>query len=162
MGRQHQGMDRPGEQWRTGKWRKLVVKLSVVAQRPSQLRDWWWWDGEGLVTEFNKSGDGPLLPWLGSELTNSCSKGVCPSAQCAHGSMCPQTRPDALTDQYANRLMCPYTDVPIDQSLCGLVCGHIAQWADQSVGTSVCKHISAWTHHLNFIALTTSSYSLPK
>ena len=25
-----------------GKWRKLVAKLSVVPQRPSQLRDWWW------------------------------------------------------------------------------------------------------------------------
>ena len=25
------------------KWRKLVVKLSVVPQQPSWLRDWWWW-----------------------------------------------------------------------------------------------------------------------
>ena len=24
------------------KWRKLVVKSSVVPQRPSRLRDWWW------------------------------------------------------------------------------------------------------------------------
>ena len=49
-GRQHQGMDRPevrqvpegsGEQ---GKWRKLIVKSSVVPQPPSQSRDrWWWW-----------------------------------------------------------------------------------------------------------------------
>ena len=39
MGRQHQGMDRPGEQWRTGKWRKLVVKSSVVPQRPPRLRN---------------------------------------------------------------------------------------------------------------------------
>ena len=28
-----------------GKWRKPVVKSSVVPQRPSRLRDWWWWDG---------------------------------------------------------------------------------------------------------------------
>ena len=50
VGRQHQGMDRPedrqvpegsGEQ---EKWRKLVVKSSVVPKRPSWLRDrWWWW-----------------------------------------------------------------------------------------------------------------------
>ena len=27
-----------------GKWRKLVVKSSVVPQQPSRLRDrWWWW-----------------------------------------------------------------------------------------------------------------------
>ena len=25
------------------KWRKLVVKSSVVSQWPSRLRDWWWW-----------------------------------------------------------------------------------------------------------------------
>ena len=25
------------------KWRKLVVKSSVVSQRPSRLREWWWW-----------------------------------------------------------------------------------------------------------------------
>ena len=33
-------------QWRTGKkkWKKLVVKSSVVPQRPSRSRDrWWWW-----------------------------------------------------------------------------------------------------------------------
>ena len=45
VGRQHQGMDRPevrqvqegsGE---LGKFQKLVAKLSVVPQRPSQLRD---------------------------------------------------------------------------------------------------------------------------
>ena len=50
VGRQHQGMDRPGvcqdpegsgEQKK--KWRKLVVKSSVVSQWPSQLRDRWWW-----------------------------------------------------------------------------------------------------------------------
>ena len=52
VGRQHQGMDRPGVQQvpessgEQGKWRKLVVKSSVVNQRPSRLRDrgcWWWW-----------------------------------------------------------------------------------------------------------------------
>ena len=51
VGRQHQGMDRPGvRQVPKGsagqeKWRKLVVKSSVVPQRPSRLRDrrWWWW-----------------------------------------------------------------------------------------------------------------------
>ena len=25
------------------KWRKLIVKSSVVPQQPSRLRDWWWW-----------------------------------------------------------------------------------------------------------------------
>ena len=45
VGRQHQGKDRPGvRQIPEGsgerkKWRKLVVKLSVVYQRPSRLRD---------------------------------------------------------------------------------------------------------------------------
>ena len=49
VGRQHQGMDRTGVRQvpegcgEQGKWRKLVVKSSVVPQRPSQLRDWWWW-----------------------------------------------------------------------------------------------------------------------
>ena len=34
----------PREQWKTEKkWRKLVVKSSVVLQRPSQLRDRWRW-----------------------------------------------------------------------------------------------------------------------
>ena len=43
--RQHQGMDRPGVRQvpegsgEQGKWRKLVVKLSVVPQRPSWFRD---------------------------------------------------------------------------------------------------------------------------
>ena len=43
--RQHQGMDRPGVRQvpegsgEQGKWRKLVVKSSVVPQRPWQLRD---------------------------------------------------------------------------------------------------------------------------
>ena len=43
-------MDRPGvRQVPEGsgeqgeKWRKLVVKSSMVPQRPSQLRVWWWW-----------------------------------------------------------------------------------------------------------------------
>ena len=45
MGRQHQGMDRPGVcevpegRKNRGKWRKLVVKSSVVPQQPSRLRD---------------------------------------------------------------------------------------------------------------------------
>ena len=54
MGRQHQGMDRPGvrqvpegsgEQGKNGekKTKKLVAKSSVLPQRPSRLRDWWWW-----------------------------------------------------------------------------------------------------------------------
>ena len=45
VGRQHQGMDRPGV-WQVPegmenreKWRKLVAKSSVVPQRPSRLRD---------------------------------------------------------------------------------------------------------------------------
>ena len=36
VGRQHQGMDRPGVRQK-GKWRKLVAKSSVVPQRPSRL-----------------------------------------------------------------------------------------------------------------------------
>ena len=51
VGRQHQGMDRPGVRQvpegngEQGKWRKLVVKSSVLLQRPLRLRDrWqWWW-----------------------------------------------------------------------------------------------------------------------
>ena len=51
VGRQHQGMDRPGVRQvpeGTGEERKmekkLVAKSSVVPQRPSQLRNcWWWW-----------------------------------------------------------------------------------------------------------------------
>ena len=50
MGRQYQGMDRPGvhqvprDGWKEGggnrdKWRKLVVKSSVVPKRPWHLRD---------------------------------------------------------------------------------------------------------------------------
>ena len=39
------------------KWRKLVVKLSVVPQRPSRLRDWWWW----LCTSLLFSA--PLYSW---------------------------------------------------------------------------------------------------
>ena len=50
VGRQHQGMDRPGVQQvpegcgNREKWRKLVAKSSIMPQRPSRLRDsWWWW-----------------------------------------------------------------------------------------------------------------------
>ena len=50
VGRQHQGMDRPGVRQvpegsgKPEKWRKLVAKTSVVPQRPLRLRDrWWWW-----------------------------------------------------------------------------------------------------------------------
>ena len=45
VGRQHQGMDRPGGRQsqraveNRGKWRKLVAKSSVLPQRPSRLRD---------------------------------------------------------------------------------------------------------------------------
>ena len=45
VGRQHQGMDRPGVRQvpegsgEQGKWRKLVAKSSVVPQRPSRLSD---------------------------------------------------------------------------------------------------------------------------
>ena len=45
VGRQHQGMDRPGAGQvpeaveNREKWRKLVAKSSVVPQRPSRLRD---------------------------------------------------------------------------------------------------------------------------
>ena len=50
VGRQNQGMDRLGVRQsqravvNRGKWGKLVVKSSVVPQRPSRLRNrWWWW-----------------------------------------------------------------------------------------------------------------------
>ena len=34
----------PRGQWRTEKWRKLVVKSSLVPQRSSWLKNrWWWW-----------------------------------------------------------------------------------------------------------------------
>ena len=40
VGRQHQGMDRPGvHQVTEGSWRKLVVKSSVVPQQPSRFWD---------------------------------------------------------------------------------------------------------------------------
>ena len=45
VGRQHQGIDRPGVRQvpqgsgEQGRWRKLVVKSSVVPQRPLRLRD---------------------------------------------------------------------------------------------------------------------------
>ena len=45
VGRQRQGMDRPGVRQvpegneEQGKWSKLVAKSSVVTQRPSRLRD---------------------------------------------------------------------------------------------------------------------------
>ena len=45
VGRQHQGMDRPGvwqvpeDSGELGKWKKMVAKSSVVPQRPSRLRD---------------------------------------------------------------------------------------------------------------------------
>ena len=45
VGRQHQGMDRPGVRQvpdgsgEQGKWRKLIAKSSVVPQRPSWLRN---------------------------------------------------------------------------------------------------------------------------
>ena len=44
MGRQHQGIDKPGvRQVQEGsgerKWRKVVVKSLVVSQRPSRLRN---------------------------------------------------------------------------------------------------------------------------
>ena len=36
------------------KWRKLVARSSVVPQRPSRLRDWWWWRAIcfGLITQL--------------------------------------------------------------------------------------------------------------
>ena len=50
VGRQHQGMDRPGVRKvpralkNTRKWSKLVVKSSAYTQRPSRLKNrWWWW-----------------------------------------------------------------------------------------------------------------------
>ena len=50
VGRQHQGKDRlgvlqvPEGSGEQGKLRKLVMKSSVVPQRPSRLKDgWWYW-----------------------------------------------------------------------------------------------------------------------
>ena len=50
----------PKGQWRTEKkkkkWRKLVVKSSVVPKRPSRLRDrWGWWVKEKLIEELHFS-----------------------------------------------------------------------------------------------------------
>ena len=33
------------------KWRRLIAKLSVVPQRPSRLRDRWWWCAQNRVSE---------------------------------------------------------------------------------------------------------------
>ena len=41
----------PRGQWRTGKWRKLFVKSSVVPQRPSWWRDRWWWDDNYIINK---------------------------------------------------------------------------------------------------------------
>ena len=55
VGRQHQGMDRPGVRkvpegsGEREKWRKLVAKSSVVPQWPSWLRDRWW-DGDEVIS----------------------------------------------------------------------------------------------------------------
>ena len=59
MGRQHQGMDRPGVRQvpegggEQGKRKKLIAKSSVVPQRPWRLRNRWWWydddDDDGSV-----------------------------------------------------------------------------------------------------------------
>ena len=55
LGRQHQGMDRPGVRQvpegsgEKGKWRKLVAESSVVSQRPSRL--WVRWDDERARTD---------------------------------------------------------------------------------------------------------------
>ena len=62
VGRQHQGMDRPGVcevpegRKNRGKWRKLVVKSSVVPQLPLRLRDrWWWWSRRWIIVCFQPS-----------------------------------------------------------------------------------------------------------
>ena len=62
VGRQHQGMDslefaksQRGVENRE-KRRKLVVKSSVVPQRPSRLRDrWWWWWSVNILTSQKTS-----------------------------------------------------------------------------------------------------------
>ena len=48
------------------RWRKLVVKSSMVPQRPSWLRDrwWWWW---GWYHELQK-----YTPWVAEVYTTSC------------------------------------------------------------------------------------------
>ena len=45
----------PKGQWRTeNKWRKLVVKSSVVPKRPSRLKDrWGWWVKDEFIEELH-------------------------------------------------------------------------------------------------------------
>ena len=44
------------------KWRKLVVKSSVVLQRPSGLRDRWWWEKQAHLCPCKVPAD-RLEPW---------------------------------------------------------------------------------------------------
>ena len=76
VGRQHQGMDRPGVRQvpeNMGKWRKLVAKLSVVPQRPPRLRDrWWWWWSPASVSHRHNYAISTLSFWLVVISLSSC------------------------------------------------------------------------------------------
>ena len=62
VGRQHQGMDRPGvHQIPEGSGEQ--GKMTVVPQRPSRLRDWWWrWCGREVSLRESPSAELPMVP----------------------------------------------------------------------------------------------------
>ena len=45
------------------KWRKLVIKSSVVPQRPSRLRDRWWWWTRIWIPILNVKNMNNKVPW---------------------------------------------------------------------------------------------------
>ena len=58
----HDACEVPEGSGEQGKWRKLVVKSTMVPQRPSRLRDWWWWSWSCTSTEtFKRHSSNDLL-----------------------------------------------------------------------------------------------------
>ena len=57
------------------KWRKLVVKSSVVPQRPSRLRDWWWWWWFLTVCAMFPGGAAQHILELEDQGTHTCKGG---------------------------------------------------------------------------------------
>ena len=59
VGRQHQGMHRPGVRQvpegsgEQGKMEKTGCKIICVPQWPSRLRDWWWWWWDIYLTSLS-------------------------------------------------------------------------------------------------------------
>ena len=59
VGRQHQGMHRPGVRQvpegsgKQGKMEKTGCKIICVPQWPSRLRDWWWWWWDIYLTSLS-------------------------------------------------------------------------------------------------------------